>query len=135
MFIHMCVNNNLYFVVGNLCYWNIPFQAVVLIYVWPVEKSVSLANSPYFPLSSIIPFVRLTTVQIQTIIINKTGPARLMNDFLLLILMWHVSFFVVVTTLMNHKITFLIKINSKDDTDSRFYIQGSAQGPAQRIRL
>ena len=38
------------------------FQEVVLIYVWPVETSVSLANSPYFPLSGIIPFVRLTTL-------------------------------------------------------------------------
>ena len=47
--------------VGNLRYGNIYFQEVVLIYVWPVEKSVSLANSPYFPhLSSIIPLVRLT---------------------------------------------------------------------------
>ena len=54
----MYVNNNLYFV-GNLRYLNIHFQEVVLIYVWLVEKSVSLANSPYFPLSSIIPFVRL----------------------------------------------------------------------------
>ena len=59
----MYVNNNLYFVVGNLRYLNIHFQEVVLIYVWPEEKSVSLANSPYFPLSSIIPFVRLTNVQ------------------------------------------------------------------------
>ena len=57
----MYANNNLYFV-GNLRYGNIHFQEVVLIYVWPVEKSVSLANSPYFPLSSIIPFVRLTHV-------------------------------------------------------------------------
>ena len=56
----MYANNNLYFV-GNLRYLNIHFQEVVLIYVWPVEKSVSLANSPYFPhLSSIIPLVRLT---------------------------------------------------------------------------
>ena len=66
--------------------------------------------------------------------IRKNGTVRLINDSLLLILMWHVSFFVanpvVVITLKNHKITFLIKINSKDDTDSR-----SAQGPTQRIRL
>ena len=45
MFICMYANNNLYFV-GNLRYWNIHFQEVVLIYVWPVEKSVSLAYSP-----------------------------------------------------------------------------------------
>ena len=38
------------------------FQEEVLIYVWLVEKSVSLVNSPYFPLSSIIPSVRLTTL-------------------------------------------------------------------------
>ena len=65
----MYVNNNLYFVVGNLRYWNIHFQEEVLIYVWPVEKSVSLANSPYFPLSSIIPIVRLTTLFILVIIV------------------------------------------------------------------
>ena len=60
----MYVNNNLYFVVENLVTEiYIFFQEEVLIYVWPVEKSVSLANSTYFPLSSIIPFVRLTTVQ------------------------------------------------------------------------
>ena len=56
----MYVNNNLYFVVGNLITEYTFFQEEVLIYVWPVEKSFSLANSPYFPLSSIIPFVRLT---------------------------------------------------------------------------
>ena len=60
----MYANNNLYFV-GNLPYCNIHFQEVVLIYVWPVEKSVSLANSPYFPLSGIIPFVRLTKLYIN----------------------------------------------------------------------
>ena len=63
----MYVNNNLYFVVGNLRYLNIHFQEVVLIYVWPVEKTVSLANSPYFPLSSIIPFVRLTPLHLYCV--------------------------------------------------------------------
>ena len=58
----------MYFV-GNLRYWNIHFQEVVPFYVWPVEKSVSLANSPYFPLSSIIPIVRLTTLFILVIIV------------------------------------------------------------------
>ena len=59
----MYVNNNLYFVVENLVTEiYIFFQEEVLIFVWLVEMSVSLTNSPYFPLSSIIPFVRLTTL-------------------------------------------------------------------------
>ena len=58
----MDVNNNLYFVVGNLDTELYIFQEEVIVYVCLVEKSVSLANSPYFPLSSIIPFVRLTIV-------------------------------------------------------------------------
>ena len=60
----MYVNKNLYFVAGNLITDIYIFQEVVLIYVWPVEKSVSLANSPYFPLSSNIPFVRLTILHL-----------------------------------------------------------------------
>ena len=67
----MYVNNNLYFV-GNLRYLNIHFQEVVLIYAWPVEKSVSLANSPYFPLSSIIPFVRLTKIHTRLLQVAKS---------------------------------------------------------------
>ena len=55
----MYVNNNLYFVVGNLV-TEIYFFQEVIIYLCLGEKSVFLANSPYFPLSSIIPFVRLT---------------------------------------------------------------------------
>ena len=54
----MHVNNNLYYVVGNLVTETYIFSRSY-IYVWPVEESVSLANSPYFPLSSIIPFVQL----------------------------------------------------------------------------
>ena len=57
----MYVNNNLYFVVGNLV-TEIYFFQEVIIYLCLGEKSVFLANSPYFPLSSIIPFVRLTTM-------------------------------------------------------------------------
>ena len=57
----MYVNNNLSFVVGNLV-TEIYFFQEVIIYLYLGEKSVFLANSPYFPLSSIIPFVRLTTV-------------------------------------------------------------------------
>ena len=55
----MYVNNNLYFVVGNLV-TEIYFFQEVIIYLYLGEKSVFLANSPYFPLSSIITFVRLT---------------------------------------------------------------------------
>ena len=54
----MYANNNLYFV-GNLV-TEIYFFQEVIIYLCLVEKSVFLANSPYFPFSSIIPFVRLT---------------------------------------------------------------------------
>ena len=57
----MYANNNLYFV-GNLVTEIYFFQEVVLIYVCLVEKSVFLANLPYFPLSSIIPFVQLTNL-------------------------------------------------------------------------
>ena len=63
----MYVSNNLYFVVGNLVTEIYFFHEEVLIYLWPVEESVSLANSSYFPLSSIIPFVRLTTVSMHSI--------------------------------------------------------------------
>ena len=56
----MYANNNLYFV-GNLV-TEIYFFQEVLIYLCLVEKSVFLANSPDFPLSSVIPFVRLTTM-------------------------------------------------------------------------
>ena len=59
----MYVNNNLYFV-GNLV-TEIYFFQEVLIYLCLVEKSVFLANSPYFPLSSIIPFVRLTQLFVK----------------------------------------------------------------------
>ena len=53
----MYANNNLYFV-GNLVTDIYIFQEEVIVYVCTVheEKSVSLANSPYFPLSSNIPF-------------------------------------------------------------------------------
>ena len=54
----MFTNNNLYFVGNHVT--EIYFFQEVIIYLCLVEKRVFLANSPYFPLSSIIPFVRLT---------------------------------------------------------------------------
>ena len=67
-------------------YWNIHFQEVVLIYVCLVEKSVSLANSPYFPLSSIIPFVRLTIIYrifLQSIVISNVGTFKFKDQCLI----------------------------------------------------
>ena len=58
----MYANNNLYFV-GNLV-TEIYFFQDVIIYLCLVEKSVFIANSPYFPLSSIFPFVRLTILSL-----------------------------------------------------------------------
>ena len=50
----MYVNNNLYFVVGNLV-TEIYFCQEVIIYLCMVGKRVSHTNSPYFPISSVIP--------------------------------------------------------------------------------
>ena len=57
----MYVNNNLYFVVGNLVTEIYIFQEV-LIYLCLVGKSVSLTNSPYLTISSVIPFVQFTNI-------------------------------------------------------------------------
>ena len=62
----MYANNNLYFVGNLVTEIYIFFQEEVLIYVWPVELSVSLANSPYFPLSSNIPFVQLPILYFES---------------------------------------------------------------------
>ena len=60
----MYVNNNLYFVVGNLVTEIYIFQEV-LIYLCLVGKSVSLTNSPYLTISSVIPFVQFTFQSIE----------------------------------------------------------------------
>ena len=66
----MYANNNLYFVGNLVTEIYIFFQEEVLIYVWPLEKSVSLANSPYFPLSEYYSFVRLTIIVSEAVNIS-----------------------------------------------------------------
>ena len=63
----MYANNNLHFVENLVTEIYIFSRRSFHLCMAAVEQSVSLANSPYFPLSSNIPFVRLTNVHLYSL--------------------------------------------------------------------